>query len=143
VRKASSPRRADLRSAGPWLPIAILALVAVLGWSLYPALRLQYQTSRRAAGLEEQYRSLRDRNAALSAEVAELKTPQGVEKAAREKLGYTKTGENVYVVIPDGSTAASGVTTASMAGAPADSILQTLLDAIFGVAQTASPGVEP
>jgi hypothetical protein len=30
-----------------------------------------------------------------------------------------------------------------MAGAPADSILQTLLDAIFGVAQTASPGVEP
>ena len=142
-RKAPGPRRIDVRPAGPWVPIVAVALVAVLGWSLYPALKLQYQTSRRAAGFEQQYRSLRERNTALSAEVAELKTPAGVEKAAREKLGYTKTGENVYVVIPDGSIAASGVTTAPTTGASASSIVQTVLDAIFGVSTQASPGVEP
>jgi hypothetical protein len=120
-----------------------VALVAVLGWGLYPAMRLQYQTARRAAGLEEQYRSLRDRNATLSAEVAELKTPEGVEKAAREKLGYTKTGENVYVVIPDGSTPSSGVATASTTADSSGSVLQAVLDAIFGVAPEPTPGLEP
>jgi hypothetical protein len=121
----------------------VVALVAVLGWQIYPAMRLQYQTARRAAGLEQQYRALRDRNSALSAEVAELKTPEGVEKAAREKLGYTKSGENVYVVIPDGSTAASDVTTGSTTADSGGSILQAVLDAIFGVAPEPTPGLEP
>ncbi len=143
ARKVSSPRRIDLRPAGAWLPIAIVALVVVLGWQLYPAMRLQYQSARRAAGLEEQYRSLRSRQAALSAEVSELKTPQGVEKAAREKLGYTKTGENVYVVIPDGSTPSSGVATASTTADSSGSILQAVLDAIFGVSAEPTPGLEP
>jgi cell division protein FtsB len=141
--RKTSRRRVDLRPAGPWVPVAAVALVAVLGFTLYPALKVQYQTARRAGTLEQQYQSLRDRNAALSAEVAELKTPKGVEKAAREKLGYTKTGENVYVVIPDGSAAASGATTASMTGAPDTSILQTVMDAIFGVSPPATRGVEP
>jgi hypothetical protein len=105
-------------------------------------MKLQYQTSRRAQGLEQQYASLRARNTALSAEVAALKTPEGVEKAAREKLGYTKTGENVYVVIPDGSIAASGVTTAPTTGASASSMVQTVLDAIFGVGSPASSGAK-
>ena len=143
-RKVTKTRSAPLRPAGPWVPVAVIALVLVFGWALYPAMKLQYQTSRRAQGLEQQYASLRARNAALSAEVAALKTPAGVEKAAREKLGYAKTGENVLVVLPDGSTGASSTTTtaASMTGTPVPSIIQTVLDAIFGVSAPAPSGAK-
>ena len=142
-RKA--PRRKDLRPAGPWVPIAAVALVLVLGWALYPALKLQYQTARRAQGLEQQYQSLRARNAALSAEVAALQTPQGVEKAARDKLGYAKNGENVYVVLPDGSggTTTTAGAASSMTGAVDPSIVQTVLDAVFGVSSPATAGAKP
>jgi cell division protein FtsB len=142
-RKPSQPRRADLRPAGPWVPVVIVALVVVLGWSLYPALKLEYQASRRAASKQQEYESLRARQATLRAEVAALRTPEGVERAAREKLGYTKKGENAYVVIPDGSAAASAATTASMAGGAATSIVQDMLDAIFGVSSPASVSVAP
>lgn len=141
-RKASPPRRATLRPAGPWLPVAIVALVVVMGWSLYPALKLEYQASRRAATKEQQYQALRARQATLTAEVAALQTPAGVEKAAREKLGFTKKGEHAYVIIPDGSTAASA-TSASIAGVAATSIVQDLLDAVFGVSSPASTSLEP
>jgi cell division protein FtsL len=136
-------RRADLRPAGPWVPVVVAALVVVLGWSLYPAMKLQYQTARRASTLQQQYDSLRARQAQLKTEVAALQTPQGVEKAAREKLGYTKKGENVYVVIPDGANAASGTTGASVAGSAPTSIVQDVLDLIFGVSSPSSATLEP
>jgi cell division protein FtsB len=143
-RTASSTRRAKVAlPAGPWVPVIVVGLVAVLGWSLYPALRLQYQTSRRAAGLEQQYQALKQRNQALSAQVAELKTPAGVEKAARETLGYTKKGDNVYVVMPDGSTGPTSAVASSVASGTDRSLIQTVLDALFGVAPPATPGLEP
>lgn len=143
-RAAAPKRRAVVfRPAGPWVPVIAVGIVVLLGWSLYPALKLQYQSARRSAGLEQQYDALRKRNQALSVEVADLKTPAGVEKAAREKLGYTKRGENVYVVIPDGSEVASDAATASVMGGADRSLVRTVLDAVFGVAEPASPGLEP
>lgn len=133
------------RPAGPWLPVTIVALVLVLGWSLYPALRLQYQASRSLASLQQQRDAIARSNAALRKQVADLSTPAGVEKAAREDLGYTKKGDHAYVVMPSGTpTAAAGAgsTTASVAGIPEPSLLQVVLDAIFGVAQPTST-VEP
>ena len=128
------------------MPIAIVALLVVLTWALYPALKIQYQASRRADGLEQQYESLKKRNDALRQQVAALKTPQGVEKAAREDLGYAKSGENVYVVIPSGqqTSTLSGAPTVSAASVatPAPSLLQSVLDALFGVAQPTT-NIEP
>jgi cell division protein FtsB len=146
-RKPAVSRSRARRPAGPWLPVGIVALVVVLAWALYPALRLQYQGSRRMAGLEQQYVSLKARNDALRAQVAALKTPQGVEKAAREGLGYAKAGENVYVVIPSGQATSAqagvtGVSAASAAATPVPSLLQLVLDALFGVVQPTST-VEP
>jgi hypothetical protein len=123
--------------------------LAVLAWALYPALRVQYQTSRRVAGLEQQYSALRKRNETLRATVAELRTPQGVEKAARESLGFTKKGENVYVVMPASGTVAATAAAASAVGAPgatgADdrTAVQVILDAVFGVAPPASAADAP
>lgn len=152
--RASAPRtrpasRTSRRPAGPWVPVAIVALVAVLAWSLYPAMRLQYQASRRVDGLQAQYDTLKKRNDALRTQVAALKTPQGVEKAAREGLGYTKKGEHAYVVLPAGQAtstdaAVGGASEASVAGTPQPSLLQVILDAIFGVEQPAPTStVEP
>jgi cell division protein FtsB len=123
--------------------LAIVALVAVLAWALYPALRLEYQASRSLAGMNQQYASLKQRTSALRSQVAALKTPQGVEQAARQDLGYAKAGDNVYVVVPSGqatSTAAgsANVAAASVAGTSLPSLLQSVLDAIFGVQQPSS-----
>jgi cell division protein FtsL len=129
------------------VPVGIAVLVVVLAWSLYPAARIQYQESRRMAGLQQQYESLKTRNDALRAQVAALKTPAGVEQAAREDLGYAKSGDNVYVVVPSGQPTstdpgAGPASTASMSPAPAAPLFQVLLDALFGVAQPTST-VEP
>lgn len=142
-RTAVTRRTTRTRPAGPWVPVIVLAVVAVLGWSLYPAIRLEYQASRRMAGLEQQRTDLERRNAALRAQVAELKTPAGVEKAAREGLGYTKQGENAYIVMP--STSPTGTTrpkTTTTASVGSTSLLQTVLDAIFGVSHP-STSLEP
>lgn len=123
--------------------MVVLAVVLVLGWSLYPAIRLEYQASRRMAGLEQQRTDLERRNAALRAQVAELKTPAGVEKAAREGLGYTKQGENAYIVMPStAATATSRPKTTTTASVGSTSLLQTVLDAIFGVSHP-SNSLEP
>jgi hypothetical protein len=118
-----------------------MAALAVLAWVLYPALKLQYVTSRRVAGLEQQYDALRQRNASLRAEVAGLKEPQGIEKAAREGLGFAKAGEHVYVVMP------SAAPTAPVEVAPQEgddrSAAQIVLDAVFGVEQPPSVANEP
>jgi cell division protein FtsB len=134
------------KPAGPIIPIAIVALLIVLAWALYPALRLQYQASRSLAGIEQQSAALKARNAALKAQIADLKTPQGVEKAAREALGYAKKGDHAYVVVSgqSTSTATSGVSAASLTGTASDtSLWQLALDAVFGVPQPASTTVEP
>ncbi|MDO8963671.1 MAG: septum formation initiator family protein [Coriobacteriia bacterium] len=141
-QRSTTARRqsVDRRAATPWVPILLVAALALLAWSLYPAMRLQYQTGRRVAGLEEQYSQLRQRNRSLRSEVADLKTPEGVERAARESLGFAKEGENVYVVMPtDGATGTADVA----AQAPGRSALQVVLDALFGVAPPADPANEP
>lgn len=135
-RKAPA-RAAARRPAGPWVPVIVVGIVFLLGWSLYPALRLQYQASRRQASLYQQYDALKARNEALRTQVADLKTPAGIEKAAREDLGYAKKGDNVYVVMPSGAptSTAAGTQDSSLASSPSGSIVQSLLDAIFGVQQ--------
>jgi cell division protein FtsL len=116
------------------VPIGVLVLVAVLGWSMYPALRVQYQAQRQYAGLQAEYTSLKHRNDALRAQVADLKTPAGVERAARESLGYAKRGEHVYVVMPSqASSATSAAATAS--NVKATDPLTAVLDFLFGVVQ--------
>jgi len=140
--RTTAKRTTAARPSGPWVPVLVLGLVAVLAWSLYPALRLQYQASRRVAGLEQQYDSLRKRNEALRSQVAELKTPTGVGKAARGNLGYGKAGDNVYVVMPSKNASTGAAQVASVAGSPERSVVQVLLDALFGVEQPSSD-VEP
>jgi hypothetical protein len=109
-----------------------VAIVAAIGWTMWPALKLEYQTSRNFAGLEQQYRDLKTRNASMEAQVAELKTPQGVENAARENLGLVKAGEHAYVVMESGASTATPSVAASITP-DARPAWQVVLDFVFGV----------
>lgn len=140
-RKRTAGEPAARRPAGPWVPIAVVVALAVLGWALYPALKLQYQTSRRVAGLEQKYDSLRKRNETLRAEVAGLKTPEGIAKAAGEGLGFVKQGDNVYVVMP--SKEPTSQAPGTVATKDERSAVQVVLDAVFGVEAPVSADNEP
>jgi Septum formation initiator len=112
----------------------VVAIVAAIGWTMWPALKLEYQTSRNFAGLEQQYKDLKTRNASMEAQVAELKTPQGVEDAARENLGLVKAGEHAYVVMESGASTATPSAAASITP-DARPAWQVVLDFVFGVDQ--------
>lgn len=93
-------------------------------------LRIQYQQQREVQSLETELISLEDRNAELRQQVDELKTPEGVERVARESLGMVKPGEQAYVV----TGGMSGETSVTVPGSADDtrSLARRILDAVFG-----------
>lgn len=109
--------------------LLIVASVIFAAWTIYPVLRIQYIEQRNVATLEVELAGLKDRNAALRAEVDELKTPKGVEEIARGTLGLVKPGEQAYVVT-GGSTESTGAVPAGDASTPA---WRAVLDLLFGL----------
>lgn len=73
-------------------------VLVLLVWVFYPVLKLATQEQQKKARFEAQLDATRKRNAQLRREVARLKTPAGVEEAARVGQGLVRPGENVYVV---------------------------------------------
>lgn len=141
--KTASRGRAKAVKTNP-KAIRALILVAVVGlvWVLYPAMRLEYQASRHKAALERQRDAIARENDRITDEVDGLKTPEGVEREARESLGYAKRGENVYVVVPTDPITGEDPLTVEQADVNGRSIVTVLLDAIFGVSQPTTT-VEP
>jgi cell division protein FtsL len=74
-----------------------------MGAYLYPLIRMDYASQREVEQLESQLESLQERNSELRQDVERLKTPEGVEQAARESLGMVKPGENACVVVDESS----------------------------------------
>ena len=71
--------------------IAALFVLPVQAW-----LRQQNDLDRK----NDQLTALQDANAELANEVNQLQTPDGIEQAAREEIGYVQTGEARYTVLP-------------------------------------------
>lgn len=96
------------------LRIALVVLVALLAWLQY---RLWFGEggTRAVETLEErveqqrrQNEGLVQRNAALAAEVADLKSGEAaIEERARSELGMIKPGETFYRVVDDERTEAA------------------------------------
>jgi cell division protein FtsB len=88
------------------LRIVLLVLIVLLAWLQY---RLWFGNggAREVAALEQQVAQqkrqnagLRERNAALAAEVADLKSGEAaIEERARSELGMIKPGETFYRVV--------------------------------------------
>lgn len=137
--RSTAPKRAPRRRtrADRRLVTGALLIAVVLAiWVLYPAFQLQYQQERQKATLEQELAGLRERNETLLAQVERLKTPEGVEEAAREGLGLAKAGEQVYIVTEGEATRAAEPDVTQQARSvtvPEAALLTKALDFIFGV----------
>jgi len=109
---------------------AIVALV-LAAWWVYPTFKLQYEHQREVETLEHELDDLKSRNEQLRDEVEGLKTPEGVERLARESLGLAKPGEQVYVVT--GGVTAESTATTDIGETDGRPLWRRALDALFGL----------
>ncbi|TYT25226.1 cell division protein FtsB [Luteimonas viscosa] len=91
-----------------WLRWMLLALVVLLGWLQYRlwlgngGTRAVEELDARVVQQRRQNEGLEQRNAALAAEVADLKSGEAaIEERARNELGMIKPGETFYRVVDD------------------------------------------
>jgi cell division protein FtsB len=82
--------------------LLIVLLFLVIGAAFLTQLipyRQILDSNHQVASAREQLASLEVENRLLAADVEALETPEEIEKLAREKLGYSRPGETVYVVL--------------------------------------------
>lgn len=101
-------------SSLPALLIAGVVLVGVLFIFVFPT-NAYFEQRNRTLEAQNRLTALERENAALDARAAELRTPGGIERQARERHGMVKTGEEAYVV---GRPSADSVQPAAPAPAP-------------------------
>jgi len=85
------------------LPVHILmaAGVAAIASGLLGIARETIALRAEYAATKAKIEALRGERARLSAQIAELETPEAAEREAKEKLNLKKKGERVVVVVPD------------------------------------------
>lgn len=91
-----------------WLRVLLLALVVLLGWLQYRlwfgegGIRAVETLDARVTRQQRQNEGMEQRNAALVAEVADLKSGEAaIEERARNELGMIRPGETFYRVVDD------------------------------------------
>ena len=137
---AAGAKRPEATAHRWWLlPVIIIAVVSVFITAYYPVARVQYRETRERTRLQVELDAIRARNNRLRAEVARLKTPEGVEDYARLQLGMVKRGEHQVVVVdgtePTRTLVAQGAPRIDSQEAVKPPVGQwtAFLDAIFGV----------
>ncbi len=92
------------------ITVAVLVVVAVvLGRSVLNVYQKYQEAAANYARADKELSSLKDDQATFSAAVTALNTPSGVEDEIRRKFQMTKQGENLIVIVDDGSAAATTV----------------------------------
>ena len=86
----------------PWLAVALLALLGVLGLGAFPARAYLDQLHQRDE-LARQVGELALANGKLAAEKDRLGTDDAIEQLARERYQLVRPGEEAYTILPDGS----------------------------------------
>ncbi len=91
-----------------WLALALLLAIALLQlrlWTGTGGMPDVWRLENRVARQAEENEQLKRRNAALAADVEDLKTgSEAVEERARSELGMTKPGEVFYQVVEPQAT---------------------------------------
>lgn len=122
------------------LPVVVIGAIGLFVAAFYPVARVEYRETREKAALQSQLGAIQSRNARLRAQVARLKTPEGIEDCARSQLGLVKKGEHVVVVV-DGTSAKRAtpvdplpeIDSQETTAAPPVGPWTAFLDAFFGV----------
>lgn len=94
------PRGREFWSWPPTIAV-LLVMVVFLGASTARVLRRKLELRKEREALERKIQESRAERAALEERIRELRTPAGVERLAKEKLGLKLEGEEVVIVIPE------------------------------------------
>jgi cell division protein DivIC len=97
--KAKASREAPARKKRQGVTMkAITVLLVVYMVFLYGSQELKYhEMLREKARVEQQIRIYQTRNDLLKQQISYLSSPEYVEKAARDQLGFTRDGEVPYI----------------------------------------------
>ncbi len=87
-----------MRISRPLKVILYAAFIGLLLASYVSPLQDIVENRSRIASLRAEIEEVERENAAKERAVEELQTPEGVERAARERYGMIKPGEKVYMV---------------------------------------------
>ena len=87
-----------MRISRPLKVILYAAFIGLLLASYVSPLQNIVENRSRIASLRADIEEVERENAAKERAVEELQTPEGVERAARERYGMIKPGEKVYMV---------------------------------------------
>ena len=87
-----------MRISRPLKVILYAAFIGLLLASYVSPLQDIVENRSRIASLRADIEEVERENAAKERAVEELQTPEGVERAARERYGMIKPGEKVYIV---------------------------------------------
>jgi cell division protein FtsB len=99
-----------------WLLVVLIALLQYPLWLSKGGWLRVWDTSRQLAAQREVNQKLEDRNAALDAEVRDLKSGfDAIEERARFELGMIKQGE-IFVQTPQGAPATGAPSTTNASG---------------------------
>ncbi|HEV7523696.1 MAG TPA: septum formation initiator family protein [Acidimicrobiia bacterium] len=91
------------RGARARLALAALALVAILFVFVFPT-RSYLAQRRQVSAAQHDVDLLKQQNDKLQAQATRLQTPAEIERMAREQFHRVFPGEQVYDVVPSGST---------------------------------------
>jgi cell division protein FtsB len=82
-------------------PVVVVIYAAFLGLllaSYVPPLQEILHNRAEITALEQKLRKAQTQNIANERLIKELKTPAGIERAARERYGMVRPGEKVYII---------------------------------------------
>jgi cell division protein FtsB len=82
-------------------PLVVALYAAFLGLllaSYVPPLQNIMHNRAEISSLEQKLQKTRTQNVANERLIGELKTPAGIERAARERYGMVRPGEKVYII---------------------------------------------
>lgn len=80
--------------------IVLVILVFIVGYSAFNVIKQALGFRQEAKNAEEKVRELTAKKEELEAYLAELETPEAIEREAKERLNLKKIGEEVVVVVP-------------------------------------------
>jgi cell division protein FtsB len=96
-----APRRHGRRLGWPELSLAVgVAALVLLAFSAVGVVLVRYELVQRADALQSEIASLEDEHTRLRQELEWSRSSAGIERLARQALGWSRPGETV-VAIPD------------------------------------------
>ena len=86
----------------------LLFLLLGMGLISFQALEAGWQAEAERAAVQERIRELEEKKGSLTSELEDLRSQEGIEREARKKLNFRKSGEDVVIIRESGDKAGSG-----------------------------------